>query len=113
MKIILSPTCKSLNGMLNGHYGYAVQKRKNGFYGVRTTHRDIPPDGHLRFILACAQLARTHLYIADIRLSTEELCDALVEAHYFIAAQKAKANANAKATYDARDIINLQHTFGL
>ena len=108
MQIILSKQCESLTGSLGRGFGYHIQKRKNGFYAKRNSNGEIPPDGHLKFILSCANLAQSKLHIADIRVSREELKSALYEAHCFIAMQNLKLE-----TYDARDILNLKHTFGL
>ena len=108
MKIILSKQCESLTGMLNSSLGYHIKKQKNGFFSKRNQRGIVPPDGHWRMILTCAQLAQSKLHIADIRVSREELKQAMYEARIFIAMQHLR-----KATYDARDIINLKITFGL
>ena len=108
MQIILSKQCESLTGSLGRGFGYHIQKRKNGFYAKRNSNGEIPPDGHLKFILSCANLAQSKLHIADIRVSREELKSALNEAHFFVAAQNLKLEI-----YNAQDIINLKHTFGL
>ena len=108
MKIILSKQCESLTGMLNSSLGYHIEHRKNGFFSKRNQRGIVPPDGHWRFILTCAQLAQNKLYIADIRVSREELKQAMYEARIFIAMQHLR-----KDLYDARDILNLKITFSL
>jgi len=108
MEIILSNQCKSLRGNLGRQYGYTIQKRKGRFYAVRFSKGEIPPDAHWRFILSCADVARLKLHICDIAVSGQELSDALYEAKHYIAARFPKL-----PTYNARDIINLKHTFGL
>ena len=108
MKIILSQQCESLTGMLNSSLGYHIEHRKNGFFSKRNQRGIVPPDGHWRFILTCAQLAQNKLHIADIRVSREELKQALYEARIFIAMQNLR-----KDIYDARDILNLKITFSL
>ena len=108
MKIILTNQCASLTGCLNKGFGYSVQKQKGGFYSKRNSKGHVPPEGHLAFILACAKIANTGLYISDIRLSREELRDALVEAHKWNATGFLK-----KDFYTARDILNLKTLFGL
>ena len=115
MQIILSIHCRALTGAINGKYGYAVQKRKSGFYGVRNSRGHVPPNGHWRFILACAQLAQNGLYVANIKLHWQELYDALYEAYHFVAADHVGWNGRnaVKLTYNAQDIINLKHTFSL
>ena len=107
MEIILSERCKSLTGNLGSGFGYFIVMRKGRFYSVRSKH-SVPPDGHWRFILACAQLAQNGLHIADIKVSREELASALREAHHFVAADHLML-----VVYHARDIINLKTTFGL
>ena len=108
MKIILSKQCESLTGMLNSSLGYHIEHRKNGFFSKRNQRGIVPADGHWRFILTCAQLAQNKLHIADIRVSREELKQAMYEARIFIAMQHLR-----KDLYDARDILNLKITFSL
>ena len=108
MKIILSKQCESLTGMLNSSLGYHIEHRKNGFFSKRNQRGIVPPDGHWRFILTCAQLAQNKRHIADIRVSREELKQAMYEARIFIAMQHLR-----KDLYDARDILNLKITFSL
>lgn len=108
MKIILSKQCESFTGSLGKGYGYHIQHRKNGFFGKRNTKGDVPPDGHWRFIVACAELAQKGLHIADIRVSRDEVKNALYEAHHFIALRQLRLD-----NYNARDILNLKTTFGL
>jgi len=80
MEIILSNQCESLTGTLGKGFGYHIQHCKNGFFAKRNAKGYIPPDGHLRFIIACAELAKSGLHIEDIRVKGEELNDALNEA---------------------------------
>ena len=80
MRIILSKQCVSFTGSTCKSYGYAVRKSKFGYYGCRNARGFVPPDGHWRFICACAELAQDGLYIADIELPGEELNQALKEA---------------------------------
>ena len=95
-----------LSGALNKNFGYFIVRRKSGFYSQRSKH-SVPPDGHWRFIVACAELAKG-LHIDDIIVSREEVRQALYEAHGFVAMQNLRLE-----TYHARDIINLKTTFGL
>ena len=108
MEIILSKNCLSLTGMLNTELGYYIRSTKKGkFYAQRSKHF-VPPDGHWRFIVLCAELAQNRLYITDIEVSREELKQALYEAHFFIAVQNLRLE-----TYNAQDILNLKTTFSL
>ena len=107
MEVILSKQCESLTGLLNRDLGYFIQRRGKRFFSQRSKY-SVPPDGHWRFIVLCAQLAQNKLHIADIRVKREELHDALWEAHHFVAADHL-----ALANYYARDILNLKTTFSL
>ena len=107
MEIILSKQCESLTGSLGRGFGYFIVRRNNSFYSVRSKHQ-VPPDGHWRFIVACAQLTQNKLHITDISVPREELSSALKEARCFIAMQNLRLD-----TYNARDILNLKTTFGL
>ena len=112
MEIILSEQCESLTGSLGKGFGYSIQRRKDhkGRYHLYSQRSkwNVPPDGHLRFIFTCAELAQMSLHIADIRVKKEELYDALTEANHWIAARSLRL-----PLYNARDIINLKITFSL
>lgn len=119
MEIILSRTCKSLTGSLGRSLGYYIRsaRSKDGtvrFYGQRSKHT-VPPDGHWRFIVVCAEMARCKLHIADIKIHWNELYDALYEAYHFAAADRVGWNGRKakKIFYNASDILNLKTTFGL
>ena len=107
MEIFLSSNCESFTGSLGRGFGYFIVRRKNGFFSVRSRH-SVPPDGHWRFIVACAEIARMGLHLSDIKASRVEVSDALKEARHFIALQNLR-----KDSYNARDILNLKITFGL
>ena len=107
MKIILSNMCTALVGMLRPELGYFIVQRGDNFYSVRSKH-GVPPDGHWRFIVLCAELAQNGLHISDICVPRKELNAALREAHHFVAASHLKLSE-----YSARDILNLKTTFGL
>ena len=68
----------------------------------------MPPDGHWRFIVLCAELAHNGLYISDISVTRSELHEALTEARRVLAAQCLRL-----PVYHARDILNLKTLFGL
>lgn len=108
MELILTENCTSYTGSVGRGFGYYIRRsRANRFFGQRSKGT-VPHDGHLRFILACAEIAKRKLHIADIRVSGEELREACHEAF----AHVAEACAN-RPTYNARDIINFKTTFGL
>ena len=108
MKVLLSQQCLSLTGMLERGLGYHLEQRKNGFFAKRNSKGHVPPDGHWRFIVLCAELGQNKLHISDIRVQADEMRDALWEAGHFIASQNLR-----KPIYDARDVLNLKTTFGL
>ena len=114
MEIILSSSCESFTGSLGRGFGYFIVRRKNGFFSVRSKHT-VPPDGHWRFIVTCAELAKVGLHICDIKVSWSEVRDALREAHHWVAADAVFRNADRqiKLSYDADNILNLKTTFGL
>ena len=100
-------------GSLGKGYGYYIRRapHKDGsvrFFSQRSKHPPIPADGHMRFIFTCAELAQAKLHITDVKVTNRELFEALREAKHFIAAQNLKLK-----TYNAQDIINIKHTFGL
>ena len=80
MEIILSKQCESLTGSLGRGFGYFIQRRKERFFSQRSKHPPIPRDGHIRFILSCAELAQSKLHITDIRVPSDELMNALWKA---------------------------------
>ena len=114
MKIILTNNCESFTGRIGKNYGYAVKKRKKGFYLIRNP-KNVPPVGHIQAIFALAIMANARLHIADVECSAEELHNALYEAHHFVAAQHVWENfvQYKKRSYCADDILNLKTTFGL
>lgn len=115
MEILLSPRVKAITGSLGSGYGYHIQRRKERFFGKRNTKGVVPRDGHLRFIFACADLARTGLHISEVRVRAHEMRDALSESGKWMAAQRVEHNIReaGKHFYNARDIVNLKITFGL
>ena len=82
MQIILTKQCKSLTGSLGRGFGYHIQRRKNGFFAKRNAKGNVPRNGHWLFIVACAQMAKVALHIADILVSAKELRKAIDEAGF-------------------------------
>ena len=114
MKVLLSEQCESLTGKLDCKSGYYLQHKGTCYFSQRSRYR-VPPDGHWRFIKTCANLAQNKLHITDIQIHWSELSDALYKAGHSDAFRHVTNNglADVKITYNARDIINLQNTFGL
>ena len=115
MEIILSKYCKSFTGTISRYHGYAIRKTGNRYLSCRTNSRHATPDGHWKFIVSCAELAKQGFMFTDIRIGWEELQSALYEAKYFVASEMVRRNYEDKnkVWYDARDILNLKTTFGL
>ena len=115
MKVILSSQCISLTGMLERGLGYHLVQRKNGFFARRDSKGFVPSDGHWRFIVLCAELTRNKLYVTGIKVHWLELQTALYEAKCFTASEQVRRNYTdkCKASYNARDILNLKTTFSL
>ena len=80
MEIFITKQCEALTGSLGKGFGYHIQRRKNGFFAKRNSNGEIPADGHLRFIFACAELAQMKTHITDIRVPRCEFQSALSEA---------------------------------
>ncbi len=119
MEIILSKLCESITGSLGQGFGFHIQKRSDSdgtirFWGVRKSKGTIPPDGHLRFIFTCATLAQNKLHISDVRVSRDEMMDALWKAGIWHVADYIAANKNEfPAFFSAEDVINLKTTYRL
>lgn len=115
MEVILSQRCKSLTGTVGSGFGYYIRSTKTGrFFSQRSKH-SVPPDGHWQFIVSCAEIAKNGFMLSDIKVNWLELQTALYEAKCFVASEQVRRNYadKCKATYDARDILNLKITFGL
>lgn len=108
MEIILSKQCESLTGSLGRGFGYYIRSTKKGRYFSQRSKHSVPPGGHWRFILTCAQLAQNKLHIVDIKVKWIELRSALFEAKLLPA-----VGLFCKKFYDARDILNLKNKFNL
>ena len=120
MTIILSGQCETLTGSLGSGFGYCIESRrtKKGtlyHYSRRNARGYVPPDGHWRFILTCANLANMRMHISDIRIGWEELQAALYEAGHYTASENVRRlyRNGTKTAYNADDIRNLKITFGL
>ena len=109
MKVLLSTQCIALTGMLERGLGYHLVQRKNGFFARRDSKGLVPPDGHWRFIVLCAEMARNGLYITDVRVSGGEIAGALLEAGL----RSCAALAICKNTYNAKDVLAFKERVGL
>ena len=113
MEIILSKQCKALSGSLGKGFGYSIQRRRDHegsyhFYSQRSKW-NVTPDGHLKFILNCAELAQMRLHISDISVSAKELREAFEEADLWYGVRI--KNANGKQIFNASDIINYRRDY--
>ncbi len=111
MQLILSKSTEALTGSLGRGFGYHIQRRKNGFFAKRNAKGDVPADGHLRFILACAELAQNGLHIADIAVSAEELRAALREAGRVYDDDLRQAEASQR--YNAAQVLQFKKRWNL
>ena len=114
MEIILSEQCESLTGSLGRGFGYSIQRRrgqdgKYHFFSQRSKHPPIPIDGHLRFIFTCAELAQMRLHIADIRVSRDELVEAVEEAGWCLS----RFMENLHPTLTAKEVLTFKQKVGL
>lgn len=114
MEIILSKQCEALTGSLGSGFGYFIQGRRghNGsvrFFSQRSKHPPIPRDGHLRFIFTCADLAQMGLHIADIRVSRDELVEAVKEAGWCLS----RFMENLHPTLTAKEVLTFKQNVGL
>ena len=116
MEIILTKQCAALTGSLGKGYGYYIRRAtdENGsvhFFSQRSKW-DVPADGHLRFIFACAELAQLKTHIADIRVSRKELIYALWEADYETAGDYVFTEPDKfPEIFSASDIINYRRDY--
>ena len=79
MEIILSQRCKSFTGTISRTHGYAIKRTGNRFFSKRNPGNNVPPGGHWKFIVSCAELAKQGFMLTDIRVSANEIMDAMHE----------------------------------
>ena len=122
MEIFLSKQCQALTGSLGKSFGYFIVGRwsrpdvRYRYYSQRSKW-DVPANGHLRFIFACAELAQMKTHITDILVSCKELSDAIWEAGFhdladYIVSKKKSFLGTLHADSDvlnANDIINFRN----
>ena len=99
----------SLVGTLERGLGYHIVRRKNGFFARRDSKGHVPPDGHWQFIVLCAELAQNGLYIADIRVSRDELVKAVEEAGWCLS----RFMENLHPTLTAKEVLTFKQKVGL
>ncbi len=119
MEIFLSKQCESLTGSLGKGFGYFIVGRwsrpdvRYRYYSQRSKW-NVPADGHLCFIFACAELAQMKTHITDIRVSRKELREALSEAypddHCALLSHHCD---NLPDIITASDVLFLKEKFGL
>ena len=113
MEIILSKQCEALTGSLGSGFGYSIQRRRGHggryhFYSQRSKW-NVPRDGHLKFIFACAELAQMGLHIADIRVPRDELVEAVEEAGWCLS----RFMENLHPTLTAKEVLTFKQNVGL
>ena len=102
MELILSPQIATLSGALSKSHGYYIRQSGDRFFSQRKAKGFVPPDGHLRFIITCAQLTRGAIFLSDILISGSELIDAAREAGVTL------PPLSPDTTYHAPDVLNMQ-----
>ena len=114
MKIILSEMTASLVGTLERGLGYHIEHRKNGFFSKRDQRGSVPPDGHLRFIFLCAEMAQQGMHISDVALTREELADALREARCTYALfELMRYSEDYPAVFNAQQVMKFKERYNL
>ena len=113
MEIILSKQCEALTGSLGRGFGYSIQRRRGHggryhFYSQRSKW-NVPRDGHLKFIFTCADLAQMRLHITDIRVSRDELVEAVEEAGWCLS----RFMENLHPTLTAKEVLTFKQNVGL
>jgi len=113
MEILITKQCESFTGSLGKGFGYHIQRRKNGFFAKRNSNGEIPADGHLRFIFACAELAQMKTHITDIRVSRKEFSNALLEARLRGINDIVLGDDDLPEFLDATDVLTLKRKLSL
>lgn len=106
MEVILSRYCKSFTGKMSKRHGYAICQRGGRFFGQRN-RKDVPADGHLRFIFDCAELAQEGMLLANIRVPGEEMIEAAEEAGLEF------ETVVPDVEYNAHDVMNIKKYYSL
>ena len=109
MQIFLSKQCESLTGTLQKGLGYHIEHRKNGFFAKRNQRGHVPPYGHWKFIITCAELAQMKFHVVDIQVRGCEIDDAIREAGF-----AAELFCGIDTTiYNAREVLAFAKQFPL
>lgn len=120
MEIFLSEMMQRTNpdyhGSIGQGFGYVIQRRRdaNGkirYFGIRKSNTDVPPDGHLRFIITCAEIAAMGLHFADILVPRDEIARALAQTGRGALGSAIFYGHCGKDIYHADDIINLKNNW--
>ena len=107
MQVLLSKNCLALTGMLHPEYGYYLRSSKKGRFFSQRSKYTVPPDGHWRFIVLCAELAQNKLHITDIAVSGREIKAAISEAGRLCPAYKDKEIFNAERVLTIKTNLGL------
>ena len=109
MEAILSVFAESFTGAIDRKLGYSMRRNGRRFFSVRNAHRIVPPFGHWQFIVRMAKLATARVYIYDIRVSADELNEALREADLAVRGSAPDIGHD----YTANDVLKLKDQLGL
>ena len=105
MELIMEKGC-AVTGTLSKRYGYFIARSGKRFFGRRNGLREVPRDGHLRFILSCTELAKGP-FVRDIAVPKKELLAALLEAGITERPVIDKAVYNAEAIRQIKPFLPL------
>ena len=107
MELIPSNLCQAITGSLCKSDGYYIRRIGARLFSQRSLTGPRVPDGHLRFIFSCAQMARDGFLIADIDIRGGELIQAAQEAGITM------ETIQPDVQYNAQDILNIKTYYGL
>ena len=111
MEVILSENVKSLTGSLGTGFGYSIRRRGKRFFAMKSPKGIVPTNGHLRFIIACAELAQYGLHVTDIAVSADELRQAIREAGRVYDDDLRQAQASQR--YNAAQVLQFKKRWNL
>ena len=108
MELILSKTLTSLTGQFSKGNGYVVRRRGKRFFSSRNARGIVHYYDHWLFIVQCAELAQSKLFVTDIVLTRKEFFDAIHEAKLKVPEDRVKINP-----LYACDVLNLKKYYNL
>ena len=108
MEIILSKTLIALTGQFSKENGYAVRRRGKRFFSARNSRGTVHYYDHWEFIVSCAELAQSKMYISDIVVSKKEFFEAIREAKLRVPEERVQIDP-----LYACDVMNIKKYYNL